>query len=461
MIFTKAGDYRDPPCTDDFFSDGNCGTSFESFAAAFGLVFKADKKAAGSSVTVLGAHVDLISKTASLDRDKAIGIEQAIRNFLKHELISPQDLAALAGKLEFASRFSADGRAFTFYLTKLLAESCWDPYISRDAWLKSSVRSIKIDQGTRSELLHWSTISSHARIGMKDNASTYIGTVSSDASSDGYGYTIGNRFFGGSFPDDIRPLNISQKESFALATLVDQLTERSKHYTIKVDNTAVVAAFRKGRSSDGFIHKSVCRAKLALRKLGSSAEVLWISTKEMEQLADGPSRGKWPQDPFGLSPSGAFRLREISSDFSRRLDDQDMVDIFGGPSNNPFDVDYFSVHHDFDDPRCRREDAFSALARKRSNNQTIDGGVYAFPPLGLCLSFCDQVAEIGLGPDSALFLITAGNLQQQVFNRLNKVGRYECRYLCSGRARGWSFRMPGTSLVLITLKNSSHSVTMQ
>ena len=440
--------------TDDFFSDGKAGKKFESFASDFGFIFKDDKKVSGSSVSVLGAHLDLSSKTASLDRDKAASLELIVRETLKHENISPSELASLAGKLEFASRFSVDGRGLTFHITQLLSKASWEPFSSRDAWLKSTDRSISISAGTRGELLHWSTVTTHQRLDMVSSASTFIGTISSDASSKGYGYTIGDRFFGGTFPDDVASLNISQKESFALATLVDKLVDKNKAYTIKVDNSAVVAAFRKGRSSDAYIHSSVCRAKLALRKLGSSAEVVWISTKEMESLADGPSRNSWPQDPYGLSPGGADRLLDRSPELRRRLDNGDLVELFSGPSNNPLGIEYFSPHVNFDDPRCRGEDAFSALARKRANNQSIDGGVYAFPPFNLCLTFCDQVASLGLGTDSAVFLVTAGTLLQQVFNRWNTLGSFDSRFLCSGRARGWSFRSPGTSLVLITLKSS-------
>ena len=436
--------------SDDFFME-KTEACFIDYASEFGLRFKREKTVEGSTITILGISVNLRVNHASLDSNKAAALAAEIQKWLGKVHISPKSLASLAGKIEFASRVSKSGRSKTFYINKLLSKADWTAFSSRDRWLESDEETVVISLGAKRELEFWSSVDRHSPLGFGEVRRVYAHTLSSDASGSRFGFTVAGRFCGGSFPDSVMPLNIAQKEAYALKRLTLELTSPNTVYNILVDNTTVASAFAKGRSSDRFIHDTLAFVKEFLMARGSIAHLTWISTHHMHHLADAPSRNFYPRDLYGLSTSGASRLLHKLPELAERRANDDLVSLFGGPSNNPLSVPYFSLHVDQDDVLCRQQDAFSALQSKKEQGLTLDGGIFAFPPKSLVGNFLRLVSEIGLGHDSALFLIVSGDQRQAAFNSLYKLGILSWGSLCSGRAKGWLWKQPGHNLVWFQL----------
>ena len=440
--------------SDDFWSDSSAPEHLDTFAAEFGLFFKKDKKFVGKVVPILGIQVDLNRREARLEPAKAEGLAVLAASIRSKRVLSPASLASLAGKIEYATKVCVSGRAKTFYITKLLASDAWKEWPSREAWLASEEESIGVDDALDTELGFWAGIGSHPPLKIGQSFVKYVSPCSSDASSTRFGLTIGDKVVGGSFPAGVRDASIAIKEAYALKFLIDSFTEKGCDYFVQVDNQAVISAFTKGRSTSKQLHDLVFSAKSSLARLESTITLKWIPTSVMANLADAPSRNRYPRDPFGLTPKGVERLFCLQPNIRDRRARGDLISCFGGPNNNPLGIEYFSIHLDYDDVLCRGREVFGFLEDRASKGRGLAGGVFAYPPACLVVQFCRLVRRMRLEDDTVLHLLAPGYEFQAVFNLLAGVGELSWEKFCGAGSKTFFWKKPGHSMMLFRLENN-------
>ena len=241
------------------------------------------------------------------------------------------------------------------------------------------------------------------------------------------------------------------KEMYALTALINLIKEPDTDFKILVDNTAVAAAFAKGRSSNKLMQSMVDQARTALADVGSRVKVVWISTVAMEPLADAPSRRKFSRDPFGLTELGVRHLLAIEPDIQQWRDAGSLVSMFGGPLNNPLQCEYFSVEWDLEDPLCRRSEAFTALDNKFKAGSKFMNGIFAYPPPLLILDFCFYLRKLGLEEGCQIFLIIPASFASSVLNAVRPLGTVSIRKFCGKSNKTFLHRQPKSDISLVRL----------
>ena len=117
----------------------------------------------------------------------------------------------------------------------------------------------------------------------------------------------------------------------AFKFLVDRIVKPNTHFVILSDNSALCSAFAKKRSGNEKIHKIISDIINSLLMLGSHIELKWINTNSMSEYADGPSRGVYPVDKFGLTREGVNRCYELYPSLRSLKNENNLVSLFGGP----------------------------------------------------------------------------------------------------------------------------------
>ena len=273
------------------------------------------------------------------------------------------------------------------------------------------------------EVRFWAKIQSHKPLKIGARLNTNGSVLASDACSKKWAYTIGNTSFADIYPKDFANLHISCKEAFALFKLVEKSATPDTDLTVLCDNQSVVKSFNKKRSSNPIIHELITQTFKNLNDINSRLKVTWVSTGRMEELADGPSRGKYKRDDFGLTRAGIDRLKALAPGFSNRVSEGNCVSLFAGPNNNPANIRYFSLDIDAQDPLNAGESAFEALARRKSKGQGLCGGVLAYPPVQLIDAFNKEVRMMGLEEDTEIYYILPAFKVQTTVNALTGVGK--------------------------------------
>ena len=285
------------------------------------------------------------------------------------------------------------------------------------------------------------------------NKKRCVSTLASDSSSSSFGFFIDGQTIGGDFSaaDQARP--ICEKEALALSKLIKFVVQPDTDFTLLCDNSVACSAFSKGRSTNAFISELVAEVRILLNKLNSRIKIVWVSTLTMTSLADPPSRGVFNLDPFGLSAAGVARLFDLQPSAKRRLDQDDMISLFGSPRNNPLNVAYCSLDYDLNDILCKRRDAFSLLESRAAKMRQIDGGVLAFPPPMLTSPLVDYIARLGLGADSQIYLIIPAVQVLAVRNKLGGLARLEVQRFCASKNRKVLHKIPGRDMSLVTISS--------
>ena len=327
--------------------------------------------------------------------------------------------------LEFASQMCPVGRTQTIALTKNMGSTQLDVNGLSDKdeiWL--SLETLK-------EIRFWSNISSHDPLKIGRRA-LYCGnvTLASDASQSKYAYVIGEKSYANVYPPHLMNEHISVKESFALNQLVKTACKQDTDFEILCDNVTTVSCFNKGRSNNTIIHDLVKETWELLAEYNSKLRVVWIPTKQMEELADAPSRGVYKKAEFGLTQEGIGRIIDLFPSFQTRRLNTDLVSLFAGPLNNPANVRYFALDIDATDPLSAGLDAFQAINKKKNEGRRLAGGILAYPPVALINTFNRLVREVGLEEDSELYYIIPSSYVGKTLNALTGVGHIKVRLLC-------------------------------
>ena len=224
-------------------------------------------------------------------------------------------------------------------------------------------------------------------------------------------------------------------------------------YTVQCDNQATTAAFNKTRSKNAVMHEMVTRTVKNLAKVNSRLSVKWISTAEMTKFADGPSRGRYNRDDFGLSEVGWREVCRIAPEIEKRKEEGDLVSLFAGPRNNPAGVPYYCLDRDLDDPLSRKRDAFEALEIRKKAGRAINGGVLAYPPLNLISTFNKEVRSMGLGQDCCMAYILPAAKVRETLNALWGVGEIKILQLCGARNGTVLHKKINKKLVLLLIQS--------
>ena len=399
---------------------------FENWAGEFGLKFKASKSEEGSEITLLGVQINLSDKTAKIDSDKAEKIEIDAKFMLEHRFTSSKRLAAFYGRLEFAAQVCPLGRAFTQAITKQMGDG------QLDINLLSENDRINLSEKSLKEVDFWSKIKDQAPLKIGRRKFSNGNVMASDSSGERWAYIIGNKSYADVFPESFKNEHINVKESYAVAKLVETALSPDTDFQILCDNTCTVASFTKGRSSNEKIHNLIKSTLERLDKVNSRLKVIWISTARMEQYADGPSRGIYVRDDYGLTFKGIDRIIELFPSFERRRGENDLVSMFGGPKNNPAKVKYFALDIDATDPLSAKTDAFQALEKRRAEGRKFAGGVLAYPPVILINSFNKFIREIGLDRDTEIYYLLPAHQVGKTINMIVGKGNIDTE-LFSGK----------------------------
>ena len=397
---------------------------FEEWAGEYGLRFKESKSEEGSRLELLGVELDLEAKTAKITSDKAANIEADSKLLLSTGTASSKQLAIYYGRLEFASQMCSLGRIHTQALTKHMGSTQIDLNKLSDS------DEIHLSLKALDEVRFWSKISKHKplQIGRKKYKNGNV--LASDASQKRFAYVIGAKSFADIYPDKYANEHISIKEAYALFCLLQKASQPDTDIEVLCDNASVVNCFNKGRSKNTIIHDLISQSKILLDSLNSRLRVVWIPTKEMEDYADGPSRGKYIKAEFGLTEAGINKIIELFPSFQKRRNNTDLVSLFAAPCNNPANIRYFSLDIDATDPLSAGMDAFQAIHKKKLEGGRLAGGLMAYPPLALINSFNRIVREVGLEEDSELYYILPSKYVAKTVNMLSGIGDVQVKLLC-------------------------------
>ena len=413
---------------------------------------KHSKTEKGSKITLLGVTIDLQEKTAKITDQKAQNIEKDAELILTTGQVTSRQLAIFYGRLEFASTTCQVGRVHTKALTDLMGDMQTKTLNSLSDW-----DEITLSLEALEEVRFWKNIRSHKplNIGPRENFNGLV--LASDASSKKWAYTIGNSSFADSYPAEIAKLHITCKEAFALFKLVEKSATPNSDLTVLCDNQPCVKSFNKKRSSNPVIHELIKKTYKTLANMNSRLRVTWISTGKMEELADGPSRGRYKRDDFGLSQAGLAKLKSLAPGFSRRVQEGGCISLFAGPENNPANIRYFSLDIDAQDPLNAGESAFEALARRKSKGQGLVGGVLAYPPIQLIDSFNKEMRAMGLEPDTEIFYILPAFKVQSTLNALIGIGQLRVFAFGGKNNKTLLHRKLTTRLSLIIISNEERT----
>ena len=416
------------------------------------LFLRHSKTEKGSKITLLGVTIDLKEKTAKITDQKAANIEKDARLILKTGQVTSRQLAIFYGRLEFASTTCQLGRVHTKAITEMMGDSQVKTLNALSDW-----DEIMLSLQALEEVRFWSNIRNHKplKIGARENCNGVI--LTSDASSKKWAYTIGDSSFADIYPAEIGKLHITCKEAFALFKLVEKSARPDTDLTVLCDNQPVVKSFNKKRSSNPFIHELITETFKNLANMNTRLRVTWIPTGRMDQFADGPSRGKYKRDDFGLTRVGLERLKALAPGFGHRVAVGDCISLFAGPENNPAKIWYFSLDIDAQDPLNAGESAFQALARRKSKGQGLVGGVLAYPPVQLIDAFNKEVRIMGLENDTEIFYILPASKVQTTINALAGIGRLEVKAFGGKNNRTLLHRKLTTKLSLIIISSLGQS----
>ena len=209
--------------------------------------------------------------------------------------------------------------------------------------------------------------------------------------------------------------------------------EKDTDFKVFCDNQPVVTGFNKTRSKNDKIHGCIKRTVSLLAENNSRLQVVWIPTRQMAALADGPSRNVYERDNLGLSNHGWDYLQSLLPDLRHWFDVGGLVSCFGGPTNNAAGVPYFSQDTDLGDQLCRGRDFFEAVEERRG--EEFRGGFLAFPPANQVVAFAREIRSQGLAEGSQVFLILPARMSREVLNLMLGVGQIQIHNFCSGQNR--------------------------
>ena len=219
-------------------------------------------------------------------------------------------------------------------------------------------------------------------------------------------YKHGNIFTrNGTFPKSLNEKGIFEKECYALYELVKELPPESEH-VIRVDNKALVFAYRKGSSKNMYVNTLLTSILLELQMKNSYAEVLWVDTYTMSREgADRLSRGDNEElfDPLSLSIRGSGLISEIYDSID--------CDLFASQKNNPFNTFYHSNHQITDDTLCLSGDGLERLGQgiRPGNN-------FIFPPPSLTSLVIDLLEQVKRPESYGVILVVYSCYDGQVRN---------------------------------------------
>ena len=410
---------------DDFWSEKRDEVvKLEEWAGEFGLRFKESKSEEGSRIELLGVDLDLQAKTAKITKDKALNIEADSKLLLSSGTATSKQLAIYYGRLEFASEMCSLGRIHTQALTKHMGSTQIDlNKLSDSDEIHLSLKALE-------EVRFWSRISNHKPLQIGRRLHKNCNVLASDASQKRFAYVIGPKSYADVFPDKYANEHISIKEAYALYCLLQEASQPDSDIEVLCDNSSVVNCFNKGRSRNNLIHDLICQSRILLDSLNSRLRVVWIPTREMEDYADGPSRGKYLKAEFGLTETGINKIIELFPSFSRRRNNEDLASLFAGPRNNPAKIRYFALDVDATDPLSAGMDVFQAIHKKKLEGRRLAGGLLAYPPLVLINSFNRLVREVGLEEDTELYYVMPSKYVAKTVNMLSGIGNVQVKLLC-------------------------------
>ena len=408
----------------------------------------ASKTESGSRITLLGVELDLQNKTARIPAGKALNIEADANLILKTGTVTSRQLAIFFGRLEFASLTCQKGRIFT-------------RAIARDAGNIQAITlnnlsdfdAFELSAEALSEVHFWSGINSHPplKIGVRKYKNGNV--MASDASSKKWAVVIGDRSFADLFPEKFKNSHINIKEAFAVAQLIKKSIAKDTDFEILCDNNTVVGAFNKQRSSNHEIHELITSSVNLLVENNSRMKLKWISTTAMEAYADGPSRGIYRRDDYGLTTAGIDRLIYLAPSFEARRVWNGCVSLFASPANNPARIRYFSLEVDGTDPLCARMDAFQLLSQRKKEGKGISGGVLAYPPPTLISSFNREIRSMGLECNTEIYYLLPADRMQESYNAVLPRGLVKVAPFCGINNKNLLHRKPAKKISLMIISS--------
>ena len=347
------------------------------------LYINETKSVSGNEVTFLGFLINFRTKMVRIG-DKAL---QKTADKLS-SCFSPNAsiglyvnidiLESLLGSLNFLSQCTMLGRTKAYHLRALYKHG-----------LHNKEKTLLLNQFAYSEIIFWKNYVENpdaVRLGRAIKVYSTIKYDWSDSSLQRWAfktYKNGTVFTrNGTFPKSIEGKGIFEKESYALFELVKELPPNSEH-VIRVDNRALVLAYRKGSSKNLYVNTVLSSILLELQLKNSYAEVLWVDTFTMSlEGADQLSRGRNDEmfDPFSLSPRGAGLLSQVYGAID--------LDLFASTKNNPFRTFYHSNHQIVDETLCLTGDGLERLGKGLT-----PGVSFIFPPSSLVGLVIDLVKQ--------------------------------------------------------------------
>ena len=190
----------------------------------------------------LGVTFDSIKMTIKVSKEKMDEIQQEISTWLLKTAARRREVESLIGKLQFLAKCIRSGRIF---LSRLIQ------------WIQGMDRSshYPIPLEAKKDIAWWGRCASEFNgVAMmwflKDPEPNNI--IITDACLVGYGGTMGNQYFRGRFPLDLKGQNIATLEILAVMVALKVWGQllRGKYFWIHVDNEAVASVLNTGSCRD-------------------------------------------------------------------------------------------------------------------------------------------------------------------------------------------------------------------
>lgn len=204
--------------------------------------------------------------------------------------------------------------------------------------------------------------------------------------------------------DTSKPNQIGYAELYAVFRAVQEAPNGSR-LLLKVDNKGVVGGLLKGRFRNEEMNALLGLILDELMKNTKFIQSQWVDTHEMEKLgSDDLSRGRFRPEGYTVAPQMFAKVQRICTETFGVFESKIILDAFGSPSQNPFNLPYLSRIVDENDPLCLGSDFF----QYNFNAYKRDGVIYAFPPRKIELTIIRHLC--GFLPQRWIIILSGENL---------------------------------------------------
>ena len=100
-------------------------------------------------------------------------------------------------------------------------------------------------------------------------------------------------------------------------------------------------------------------------------------------------------------------------------------------------------------------DCFQLLEIRKSKNQKFAGGILAFPPAILIISFNKYLVDLNLEQDTEIYYILPASYLARTYNMLVGLGEIKVEEFCGKNNTSLLGNKPGNKMMLLILKKPS------